>query len=188
MSTDRAAFFFYGTLRNPSWMRSFNAVAEGTVALPDDRLIAPRGHTPGTHKLKGWSLLRPNGLGFPIIRQLHDGDAVVGTVAYVSGPLVPKVIEWLDAVESEGSMYDRVKAMATPVRYYHDDSVDAGRAAGHGWIKEEEGEPEEVSVYVPTKNFLESLAFAGEADYFVSGDWLNRIVVNKLDYKMWAQP
>lgn len=188
MSTDRAAFFFYGTLRHPGWMRSFNAFAEGTVALPDDRPLAPRGFTPATHKLKGWSLLRPEGLGFPIIRQLHDEDEVVGTVAYVRGPIIPKVIDWLDSVESEGSMYDRVKVMATPVRYYHDDIVDAGRASPHKWVKEEEGEPEEVSVYVPTKNFLESLAFADVADYIVSGDWLNRNVVGKLDYKRWARP
>lgn len=188
MSTDRAAFFFYGTLRNPGWMRSFNAFAEGTVTLPDDRPLAPRGFTPMTHKLKGWSLLRPNGLGFPIIRQLDAEDEVVGTVAYVGGPIIAKVVDWLDTVESEGSMYDRVKMMVTPVRRTHEGTVDADQTPGHRQVKEEEGEPEEVSVYVPTKNFLESLAFSRVADYIVSGDWLDRNVVDTIDYRRWAQP
>ena len=183
MLNDRAAFFFYGTLRNPSWMRSFNAHAAGTVAVPGHEL-APRGFTPVTHKLKGWSLLKPNGLGLPIIWQMDPEDKVLGTVAYVEGPLVPEVIRWLDGVESEGNLYDRVKLMATPVRY---DRSEIEGGDGYQRVREEEGEPEEVSVYVPTMRFVESLAFSSYADHIMTGDWLDRSRIDEVRHERWAQ-
>ena len=173
MSTDRAAFFFYGTLRNPSWMRSFNAYAAGTVAVPGHEL-APRGFTPVTHKLKGRSLLKPNGLGFPIIWPMDPEDEVLGTVVHVEGPLVPEVIRWLDGVESEGVMYDRVQMEATPIKWVDEVGLVAG-------------EPEGVSVYVPTMRFVESLAFSSYADHIVTGDWLDRSRIDKVEHERWAK-
>lgn len=175
MSSEHTAFFFYGTLRNPSWMRSFNGfsgpLSGPAITLPGLSGVAARGFTAATHEIKGWSLLRPNGLGFPLIRSLPGTGAasVRGTVAYISGPFLEDVTKWLDTVESEGSMYSRTQLEATP-------------------LLPEIGGPEEVTAYVPTRRFIESLAGYGDADLITSGDWLDRSIVEPLKYEEWSAP